>query len=351
MRILIVLLLLVPAAGRAEPFLAVAYGYQCSQCHVSPTGGGMRNSFGAQFSRSLLPARPGSMNEKFAAITGDVIGLGMDARFAARQREVSGVDTSLGFGTDRVTMYVTAQVAGNARLYVDQKMSPGGSINREAWAKVSFDQFYIRAGRLFLPYGMRIEDDSAYIRQFTNINFNTPDNGIEIGHVGDHISAQLSITNGTGGAAEVDDGKMVSARAAWVEQSYRVGASINRNTTDAGTRNMYGLFLGARTGPVGWIAEYDRVRDEPNGLPVADYNLGLVEADWKLKRGNFVRLAIDLLQSPTDSLATSRRYSLSYQWFPMPMTELRFVVRKGSTDSPDPFANSREYLAQLHLYF
>lgn len=351
MRILIVLLLLVSVAARAEPFLAVAYGYQCSQCHVSPTGGGMRNSFGAQFSRSLLPSRPGAMDKRFAAVTGDVIGLGVDSRFAVRQREVSGVDGHLGFATDRVTMYVTAKVSNDVRLYVDQKMSPGGSINREAWAKVSFEKFYVRAGRLFLPYGMRIEDDSAYIRQFTNINFDTPDNGIEIGHVGDHISAQLSVTNGTGGAAEVDDGKMVSARAAWVERRYRVGVSMNRNDTDAGIRNMYGLFLGARTGPVGWIAEYDRVRDEFSGLRVADYNIGLVEADWKLMRGNFVRVAIDLLQSPTDSLATSRRYSVSYLWFPMPMTELRIMVRKSSSDSPDPFANGREYLAQLHVFF
>ena len=62
-------------------------------------------------------------------------------------------------------------------------------------------------------------------------------------------------------------------------------------------------------------------------------------------------LRVDLLQSPTDTIATSRRYSVSYLWFPLPMTELRFVVRKSSSDSPDPFANGREYLTQLHVYF
>lgn len=352
MRILLLslALLLVPGLAMAEPFLAVANGYQCSQCHINLTGGGMRNSFGAQFSRSLLPAQTGAMDKQFAAFTGDVIGLGMDARVAARQHEIDAADTNLDFATDRVTLYVTAKVTDTVRVYLDQKVSPGGSLNREAWAKVDFNAFYLKAGRLFLPFGMRLEDDSAYIRQFTNINFDTPDNGIEVGHIGDHVSAQLSVTNGTGGTAEVDDGKMVSGRFAWVEPGYRVGVSVNRNVMDAGTRTMYGIFAGARTGPVGWIAEFDRLRDR-FGPSAADYNVGLLEADWQLRRGHYARATIDRLQSPTDSLDTRTRYSVSYLWFPLPMTELRLVARKSHSDNDDPFANGREFFMQLHVYF
>ena len=351
MLILTIVLMLAPGRAMAEPFLAVANGYQCSQCHINWTGGGMRNGFGAQFSRSLLPAKPGAMDKAFAEFTGDAIGLGMDARVAARQREFSGVDTNLDFATDRVTLYVTAKVADNARVYVDQKLSPGGSLNREAWAMLGSEALYVKAGRFFLPYGMRLEDDTAYIRQFTNINFDTPDNGIEIGHIGDHVSAKLSITNGTGGSAEVDDGKMISGRFAWVEPDYRVGISVNRNDTDSVTRNMYGVFAGARTGPVSWIAEYDRVRDKFSSSPDAEYNLALFEADWQVRQGSYVRAAIDRLQSPSASLATRTRYSLSWRWFPVPMTELSVIARKSRSDSNDPFDNGRAYAAQLHLYF
>ena len=47
-------LLLPGKALQAEPYVAVRTGFKCSQCHVSPTGGGKRTEFGVLYSQTNL---------------------------------------------------------------------------------------------------------------------------------------------------------------------------------------------------------------------------------------------------------------------------------------------------------
>jgi uncharacterized protein YjbI with pentapeptide repeats len=63
---------------------------------------------------------------------------------------------------------------------------------------------------MVLPYGLRIEDDTAFIRQITNINFNTSDIGLELGGSSKDWSAQFAVTNGHGGTLDSDDFSSVS---------------------------------------------------------------------------------------------------------------------------------------------
>jgi hypothetical protein len=351
-RWLMVLAVIWLPALMAEPFLAVETGFQCGQCHENPTGGGMRTAFGSTFGQTSLPTRvatvvlPGAVNDQLA--------IGVDVRAAARQRDIDDQEALLNLGTDRITLYLSARLADSVQLYVDQQLAPGGTLNREAWAKLDFGAIYLKAGRIFLPYGLRLEDDSANIRLITNINFNTPDTGIEFGHVGQHWNAQLSITNGTGGGFEVDTGKMVTARVERVEPGWRLGVSASSNDADASDRRMLGAFAGLRTGPVAWLVEIDRVEDVTAGAPTVGQNLALLEANWKLRQGHYLRAAAEVRTSGDSApahLADSRRYSVEYDWFPMPFTQLRLGLRDNDSDNPAPVFNQQEAFVQLHLFF
>ena len=47
-------MLALAGTAQAEPYLAAQMGLKCAQCHVNPTGGGMRNVYGNTFAQTTL---------------------------------------------------------------------------------------------------------------------------------------------------------------------------------------------------------------------------------------------------------------------------------------------------------
>jgi hypothetical protein len=67
----------------ALPRFASRTGSKCQSCHVDPSGGEMRQTFGVQYGRDRLPV-PGwggdSPAEDFSNIVANVLGVGADFR-------------------------------------------------------------------------------------------------------------------------------------------------------------------------------------------------------------------------------------------------------------------------------
>src|SRR5437588_5704260 len=83
------LAVLLAAGAHAEPYLAVAQGLKCSQCHVNPTGGGLRNAFGNVFAQTQLPAhRVDTGSDVWAGQLSRYLALGADLRFDAQAQQV-----------------------------------------------------------------------------------------------------------------------------------------------------------------------------------------------------------------------------------------------------------------------
>ena len=349
--ILCILLLCSVSRAFAEPYLAVRTGHACSMCHTNPSGGGKRTVFGNIYAQQQLPVRPLSSDTEFWS--GNIIdrfSIGGNARLAGRQIDLDDRDDNLDFNVNRVTLYLSAELSEQVALYVDQRIAPGSSLNREVWAQFKWDDWYIKAGKLFLPFGWRLEDDTAFIRETTGVNFNTSDNGIEIGYSQGKFNLQLAVTNGNGGASEIDDTKLFSTRAEWIESGWRAGVSALNNNTDLGERSIYGLFAGLKTGPVNWLFEYDHIND--SGFTVKDMtqDVSLLEANVLLRQGHNLKLTLEAITFNGD-IENRYRSSIVYEYFPWAFSQFRLGLRKKDSDDKDPVHNSEESFAEIHVFF
>lgn len=345
-----------PAA--AEPYLAVRQGVQCSGCHVNPTGGGMRNAAGNTFAQNELAAQRidtgdsqwlGELN-RFVALGGNFRGNATATDFP------DGEDEDLAFAVEELRAYLDVRVIPERlSVYFDQRLAPRRSQNLEAYARLSLDEskrYYVKAGQMYLPFGLRLEDDTAFVRQVSGINFATPDNGVELGLESGPWSAQLAVSNGEAGGAETGSGKQWSLRGEHVGSAWRFGASYNFNDAGDTERYLAALHAGLRTGPIAWLGEVDYVEDR--GLTEGDARrwVGLIEANWMPKRGHNLKLTAETFEPDTDIDDDEQdRYSLVYEYFPFQYLQLRGGIRIYDDVAKIDLQNRRFGFIELHAFF
>lgn len=350
-------LMVFAAPVAAEPYLAAYKGMQCSACHVHPAGGGMRNEYGNVFSQSELPAeRIG--DESSALWTGKVLNwlsVGGDLRAEYRYTDTPNAESSSEFDVVRGSIYLNAHIIPNRlSIYVDQQVAPGSSLNREAYVRLDSrnQKFFLTAGQFFLPYGLRLEDDSAFVRLTSGVNFTVPDRGFQVGYESGPWVAQVSLTNGSGGGAETDQGKQVSFLTSFVQANWRAGISFNTNNSDIGDRQMQNVFAGLRTGSIIWLVEADLITDDlPNGAE-REAIAGLLEANWLLIDGHNVKLSYDYFDPDNDvSEDHQARYSVVWEYTPIQFLQARFGARIYDGVPQVDVQNRDEYFIELHGFF
>lgn len=350
------LALFVCGAALGEPYFAVREGLRCANCHVSASGGGMRTAFGAVWGQTALPQRrietPGL--ELWSGEINRYLAVGANLRAGYFYTDTPDQDAQSEFDIEEARAYFAAALVPNrVLLYIDQRIAPGGSQNLEAYARyTSADQRWsVRAGQIFLPYGLRLEDDSAFVRETTGVSFATPDKGVEIGFESARWTAQLAVTNGAAAGPETDEGKQASFRAEHVRAAWRAGASFSFNDADAGERQMQGVFAGVRTGPVAWLAEADYIRDD--GFASGRRNLwaGLLEADWAFSKGHNLKLTAEYFD-PDDDLDEDERnrFSLVWEYTPVQLLQVRFGARVYDGIPQNALQNRRLYFLSVNAF-
>jgi len=348
-------LVLLPFEAPAEPYLAVESGFKCAICHVNPSGGGKRTMFGTLYARNQLAARVISEDDESTPWTGDVnrwFAVGGNLRGGYDSVDIPGVGDQSDFDLSRATVYAEVRAVPNLlSIYVDQKIAPDNSLNREAYVLLTPKQgkYTVKVGQFFLPFGLRLQDDNAFVRQSSGINFNTPDDGIELGLELANWSAQLAVSEG--GDGKSGSSNQMSLSAVYVQPRWRVGASHNVNEDPLGDREMQSVFAGFRTGPISWLAELDFITDK---TPAGDEDqyASLVEGNWRLRKGHNLKFSYEYLDPDRDRGEDEQeRYSLVWEYSPIQFLQSRVGVRAYNGIPNFPISNRDEIFAELHVYF
>ncbi len=347
-------LALTGTSAYAEPYFAIMTGQKCVACHTNVTGGGKRTQFGNAFSQKQLSSR---VDAKFwDGTVMEYLSVGGDTRVNLSADQVPNQDDSFSLDLDETLVYIEMPLMENRlTLYVDQEVGPSTN-NREAFVLLKLDRgsnnAYLKAGKFFLPFGWRIEDDGEFVRQVSGINYNTPDTGLEGGVDMGRNSLRLAITNGTAGGSEIDRGKQYSFTAQHVRNRWRAGISLNHNDAGSDARRMAGVFAGLRTGPVSWLAEVDYLEDKGLGPIERKQLVSFVEANWWMRQGHNLKFSYGHFD-PDDDLDEDERnrFSLVYEYFLLPFGQLRFGVRINDGIPQNDLQNIDQYFMQLHAYF
>lgn len=365
----LLLVLAAATAARAEPYFTVRSGAKCSDCHTNQTGGGKRTPFAQIHARDilkdldLLPIPRG-----VKAFTGELnswVSIGADLRVrnttvfqdrirngrvanntAFRERVLSSdTDVHEFLGYLQVDLWPDV-----ATFYVDESLN-GGATNREVFGLfrgfLPWDT-YVKAGRMFPAFGLRVHDDEAFIRSRSGFTFQNPDEGAEIGFAPGPFFLATTVTNGQDGDRDVQatiNGYGVFQEVP-VVRSVLAGASFARQSDK---RNVAGFYGGSNLWRFTWLGELDVIRDEQvatrgNRDRLAAYGeLNFLLFDWLNLRGTF-----DYVKVSRDRDQT--RWALGIEPFINRVIQPRIQYRINNGVETRPEDNTDVLLVELHLF-
>jgi hypothetical protein len=349
--------LAVTSRAHAEPLFAARTGLGCASCHMNRTGGGGRTAYGAGFGAGTLPwTKFASSRGLFDGSLGDRVRLGFDGRggYVATFRHQGPYIGEITLG--EANLYLGVELLKDRlSVYVDEHVAPGGAASREAFALYDFGRagLYVKGGKFFVPFGLRLQDDEASTRRATGFTFETADIGAEVGMDDGRWTAALAITNGTSGGPETDNGKEYSFTGARLWSAGRLGVSASTNVLPAGAhRSVGGIYGTYRVGPIVVLTEADEIHDDDGISPQRRGAAGHLEVDGLVHAGLTVR-AFSGADDPdrSDAISRSTQWGIGADWTPLPGLQIRVLYRARNGPESIPGSRDDQAVAEIHAYF
>jgi hypothetical protein len=373
--LLLVVAALAPRAAQAYPQWQFSSGTsRCNQCHFSPAGGGLITNYGRDAAGEDLSSWQGNGGFLHGAVELPTwLALGFDTRLAyVRQANGSpeGVQTAIFpmqadlYGRlaflDQFSLAFTVGYRGQARnspdTLGDNNFLPAGAdrfVSREhylMWRSGALGP-YVRAGRFFAPYGLRLAEHTAYVRRDNGFNLLNETYGVSGGFVQNewelHVTAfvpDLVRSFGTQdkGVAAMFERRLFDTLALGLDT--RLGFSDDANRYGGGAfAKIYNSTI--RTLLMGQVDVIHVQGDTGGGVNQLVAFVGPTifpfRGLWVSGYFEHEQTDIRLKRSATEAI------NGQLNWFPYPHFEL---VILGRVQSPQQQQSTKTLMMQLHYY-
>ena len=259
------------------PRYSARYEQDCNLCHFNPTGGGHRSTYATQYlvpDEMAMRSLSDEERENLSPEISNSVTIGADLRtffFSS--------DLPLFYSSDLDNPLISEdffQMQGN--LYLAFQMTNRISAHMSRGITSSFELFglayvlpmngYVKVGRFVPPYGWRLDDHTAFVRDF--MGFFPPghtDVGLELGTYPGEFWFNLAVMNGQNGSIrDANDNLALVGRGFYRTNlggvALGAGASVLRNVDLAGERVAWGPLAYLHLDPVTWIGEFDVSRTD-----------------------------------------------------------------------------------------
>ena len=350
----------------AEPiFLSRQYAH-CTNCHYSPTGGGLLTPYGRSLSREELSsfgkspgATPSGREQQFLFgalkdLTGPV-SLGIELRPAHLHFDYG--DTSA-----KLDLFMNADVSaafrtGGWTFYGEFGRQPrqSGTLVESFEHWISYDGaqgFGVRVGRFLPAYGVRFPDHTTFTR--APLGFDEYDQvyAVEGSYRSDRQLIQVSV--GPGRAEDVTDSdkRAITASARYqfdlTPRTVVVASGIVRDSSNvAPSGGATGLAFGFV--PVRRLTVWTEGDVQFRSGEFKDhYYTGLVHAAYEVVRGLWLEVFPQIATAYGDSSAGTTRLGAGLNW--LPRTHWNVLVNYYDDRDRQSDRHTKTLLLQLHLY-
>lgn len=377
---------LAPRDAAAFPWM-VKYGHTtCSQCHADPSGGGLLTEYGRAQGEIVLRTvykprdadwEPGKASKfAFGAIkTPDALSLGYSIRYMGYGSQFESGASSQGGILMQSDVRAQVKVAG-LRAYGSLGFAPFGArpasltsneimnvISREHWIGYDVnDSLLIRAGRVSLPFGLRILEHTSYPRRYTRTDINSSQqHGVAASFSGERFRGEIM---GVLGNLQVRPAEFRErGYSGYAEYTLLPGFAVGVSSLLAASeldianrvprvRQAHGIMArGAISQKLVAMGEIDALLEQlDNAAPVGGHT-GFVGLDYEPIQGVHIQAMLEWLDTPGDTLGTSSGVWLSAIWYFAPHADFRFDIIGRSTALPNEESSQTNTAAmQLHFY-
>ena len=339
------------SASFSLPRFSSRMNLPCQSCHINPSGGGMRNTFGANFGRDDISVKAWQEEyalEDFSTKLTNFISYGADFRFLGFYQSKTSPDvTSSSFFPMQMDLYFNLAVSKKINLYVNPAFGPYSRLEMFAIAKVLPLNGYLKLGRFVPSHGLRYDDHTSFIRQSTPFrNYGGQQTGVEFGLNPEPITVMGAVTNGMrgdldGGLAKAVFGK-IEGHGAFGPINLMAGVSSYNDASGGQKLNLlegYGaVTINEQLTVLGTIEQIQgnaatmSVSSDLNQRNSLNSDLKqlavMIEADYVLVQGFDLKFMYDFFDPNTDvKSGTAERYSGGFEFMPIGGVEVRPMYR------------------------